>query len=72
MTSTRNGSLETKQNQNIIIGDNFDGIKRLKADTRWETKGIEIKQGGEIEMVFFSSQEVKRNNKEFVAGIVAM
>lgn len=70
MRKVKNGSLETKQNQNIIIGDNFDGIQRLKADTRWETKGIEIKQGGEIEMVFFSSQEVKRNNKEFVAGIV--
>ena len=76
MTSTRNGSLETKQNQNIIIGDNFDGIKRLKADTRWETKGIccrycsyviRLKENGilrgKASYLVDELDEITRNNK---------
>lgn len=60
----------TKLKQNIKKGEEIDVVQPLNAKTRLETKELELKKGEKIDLTVFSSQEIQREDKDFVAGII--
>ena len=56
--------------QNIKKGEEIDVVQPLNAKTRLETKELRLKKGERIELTVFSSQEIQREDKDFVAGII--
>lgn len=60
----------TKLKQNIKKGEEIDVVQPLNAKTRLETKELELKKGEKIKLTVFSSQEIQREDKDFVAGII--
>ena len=60
----------TKLKQNIKKGEELDVVQPLNAKTRLETKELRLKKGERIELTVFSSKEIQRDDKDFVAGII--